>query len=72
MLTEGKDDVEAGTVRFAGWVNNSEGYGIVEAPSKTDVIRLCAELWPMVHNDINEIVPLREARSAIIAGTKEG
>jgi len=72
MLTEGKDDVEEGTVRFAGWVSNSEGYGIVEAPSKADVIRLCAKFWPMIHNDINEIVPLHEASSAIIAGTNEG
>ncbi len=72
MLAEGEDDLEVGTVKFAGWISNSEGYGIVDAKSKADVIRLCAKFWPMVHNDINEIVPLNEAAPAILEGTKAG
>ncbi|MEM9222722.1 MAG: hypothetical protein AAGB11_10005 [Pseudomonadota bacterium] len=72
MLTEGDVDLQLGTVKFAGWVSNSEGYGIVEAASKADVIQLCAKFWPMVHNDIMEIVPSKEAGVAIVAGTEEG
>jgi len=59
-------------VKFSGWINNTEGYALVEAPSKTEVIRLCARFWPLFHNDIDEIVPTAEAGPAIIAGATEG
>ncbi len=59
-------------VKFSGWINNSEGYALVEAPSKTDVIRLCAKFWPLFRNDITEIVPTAEAGAAILAGVAEG
>ncbi|MCP4327237.1 MAG: hypothetical protein GY791_02210 [Alphaproteobacteria bacterium] len=59
-------------VKFTGWISNTEGYVLLEADSKAEVIRLCAKFWPLFHNDIMEIVPTAEAGPAILAGTREG
>lgn len=59
-------------VKFTGWINNTEGYVLLEADSKAEVIRLCARFWPLFHNDIMEIVPEAEAGAAIMAGVTEG
>ena len=67
VLVEGE-----GPVKFTGWVSNTEGYALLEAPSKTEVIRICAKFWPLFHNDIMEIVPTAEAGPAILAGATEG
>ncbi len=59
-------------VKFTGWINNTEGYVLVEAESKAEVIGICARFWPYFHNDIMEIVPTAEAGPAILAGAMEG
>lgn len=59
-------------VRFTGWISDTEGYVLLEADNKAEVIRLCARFWPYFHNDIMEIVPMAEAGAAILAGVKEG
>jgi hypothetical protein len=59
-------------VKFTGWINNTEGYVLLEADSKADVIRICAKFWPLFHNDTFEIVPTHIAGAAILAGAKEG
>ncbi|MCP4385246.1 MAG: hypothetical protein GY798_28195, partial [Hyphomicrobiales bacterium] len=41
-------------VKFTGWINNTEGYVLVEAESKAEVIGICARFWPYFHNDIME------------------
>lgn len=63
---------DPGPVKFTGWINNSEGYTIIEADSKADVMRLCAEFWPPFHNDLTEVVPTPVAGPAILAGATEG
>ncbi|OBQ52108.1 hypothetical protein [Halodesulfovibrio spirochaetisodalis] len=67
MLVEGE-----GPVKFTGWISNTEGYALLEAKSKNEVIQLCARFWPYFYNDIREIVPTHEAGDAILAGAKEG
>lgn len=59
-------------VKFSGWINNTEGYALLEADSKAEVIGLCAKFWPLFHNEITEIVPTAEAGPAIIVGITEG
>ena len=59
-------------VKFSGWINNTEGYALVEAESKTEVIPLCAQFWPYFHNEIMELIPTSEAGPAILAGTTKG
>ena len=59
-------------VKFSGWISNSEGYSVVEADSKAEVIRLCAKFWPYFHNEIHELVPTDVAGPAILAGAIEG
>ncbi len=61
-----------GPVKFTGWISNTEGYALVEADSKAEVIGICAQFWPLFHNDIMEIVPTAEAGPAILAGATEG
>ncbi|MEM7445050.1 MAG: hypothetical protein AAF414_17145 [Pseudomonadota bacterium] len=63
---------EDSPVKFTGWVSNSEGYVLLEAGSKAEVIQICAKFWPYFHNDIMEVVPTAEAGKAILAGVKEG
>ncbi|MCT4534820.1 hypothetical protein [Halodesulfovibrio sp.] len=67
MLVEGE-----GPVKFTGWINNTEGYALIEGASKVEIIELCARFWPYFHNEILEIVPTHEAGDAILAGAKEG
>ena len=59
-------------VKFTGWISNTEGYVLLEAGSKAEIIEICARFWPYFHNDIMEIVPTHEAGAAILAGVKEG
>ncbi len=59
-------------VKFTGWISNTEGYVLLEAASKAEVIGICAQFWPLFHNDIMEIVPTAEAGPAILAGAKRG
>jgi len=63
---------EDSPVKFTGWINNSEGYVLLEAASKAEVIGICARFWPFFHNDIMEIVPTADAGKAILAGVTEG
>ncbi len=63
---------EDSPVRFTGWISNSEGYVLLEADSKAEIIGVCARFWPLFHNDIMEIVPTADAGRAILAGTAEG
>ena len=63
---------EDSPVKFTGWISNSEGYVLLEADSKAEIIGICAKFWPMFHNDIMEIVPTAEAGPAILAGITEG
>ncbi|MCP4318142.1 MAG: hypothetical protein GY789_19515 [Hyphomicrobiales bacterium] len=63
---------DSGPVKFTGWISNTEGYVLLEAGSKAEVIEICARFWPLFHNDIMEIVPTHVAGAAILAGTKEG
>ena len=63
---------EDSPVKFTGWISNTEGYVLVEADSKAEVIGVCARFWPFFHNDIMEIVPTAEAGAAILAGVKQG
>jgi len=63
---------EDSPVKFTGWISNTEGYVLLEAASKADVIQVCARFWPLFHNDIMEIVPQAEAGPAILAGVTEG
>jgi hypothetical protein len=73
MVGDANELVEGdSSVKFTGWVSNTEGYVLLEAGSKTEVIRLCARFWPLFHNDIMEIVPTAEAGPAILAGATEG
>ncbi len=73
MVGDAVDLVEKDSpVKFTGWISNSEGYVLLEADSKAEVIEVCARFWPLFHNDIMEIVPMAEAGPAIIAGTKQG
>ena len=64
--------IEDGPVKYAGWISNTEGYALVEASSKSEVLRLCARFWPFFHNDVMEIVAMSEAGPAILAGVREG
>lgn len=59
-------------VKFIGWISNTEGYVLLEADSKTEIIEVCSRFWPLFYNDIIEIVPQAEAGPAIIAGAKTG
>ena len=61
-----------GPVKFTGWTSNTEGYVLLEAESKADVIGICAQFWPLFHNDIMEIVPTHIAGPAILEGAKRG
>ena len=61
-----------GPVKFTGWISNTEGYVLLEADTKAEVIGICAQFWPLFHNDIMEIVPVAEAAPAILAGVKKG
>ena len=63
---------EDSPVKFTGWISNTEGYVLLEADSKAEIIQVCARFWPLFHNDIMEIVPTAEAGRAILAGTSEG
>ncbi|MEM8575321.1 MAG: hypothetical protein AAGF48_11880 [Pseudomonadota bacterium] len=72
MIEDANGNVEAGTVSFVGWANNTEGYALLEAASKADVIEICARYWPMFHNEIIELVPGAEAGKAILKGVSEG
>lgn len=73
MVGEATDLASSGgPVKFAGWTSNTEGFALLEAESKAEVIRLCARFWPMFTNDIREVVPIAEAGPAILAGTAEG
>ncbi len=63
---------EDSPVIFTGWISNTEGYVLLEADSKAEVIQVCAQFWPYFHNDIMEIVPTAEAGPAIVAGATEG
>ena len=67
QLVEGDDPV-----KFTGWISNTEGYVLLEADSKAEVIGICAQFWPLFHNDIMEIVPNAAAAPAILAGVKKG
>ena len=64
--------VGEGPVKFTGWISNTEGYVLLEADSKAEVIGICAQFWPLFHNDIMEIVPTAQAGRAIIAGATQG
>ena len=73
MVADADDLVEKDSpVKFTGWINNTEGYVLVEAGSKAEVIGICAQFWPLFHNDIMEIVPTAEAGKAILAGATKG
>ncbi len=73
MIEDANELVEGDSaVKFAGWISNTEGYVLLEAGSKAEVIRLCAKFWPIFHNDIMEIVPTAVAGPAILAGATEG
>lgn len=73
MVGDAKALVEEDSpVKFTGWISNTEGYVLLEAGSKAEVIGICARFWPYFHNDIMEIVPTGEAGPAILAGVKEG
>ena len=72
ILGDADDNVKDGSVKFIGWVNNTEGYALLEASSKADVIRICARFWPLFHNDIIELVPAAEAGEAILEGVAKG
>ena len=73
MVGDASELVEEGSpVKFSGWISNTEGYALLEASSKVEVIKLCARFWPLFHNDIMEIVPIAEAGPAILAGASEG
>ena len=61
-----------GPVIFTGWISNSEGYVLLEADTKAEVIGICAQFWPYFHNDIMEIVPTAEAGPAILAEAIRG
>jgi hypothetical protein len=63
---------EDSPVIFTGWISNTEGYVLLEADTKAEVIGVCARFWPYFHNDIMEIVPTAEAGPAILAGATEG
>ena len=73
MIKDANDNVkQGGPVKFIGWANNTEGYALLEAGSKAEVIRLCARYWPLFHNEIIELVPNAEAGDAILTGVAEG
>jgi hypothetical protein len=73
MVGDAKELVEEESpVKFTGWISNSEGYVILEAESKAEIIGICAQFWPLFHNDIMEIVPTAEAGKAILEGAKLG
>lgn len=73
MVSDATDLVEDDSpVKFTGWISNTEGYVLLEANSKAEVIQVCARFWPLFHNDIMEIVPVAEAGPAILAGAIEG
>ncbi len=61
---------EDSPVIFTGLISNTEGYVLLEADTKAEVIGVCARFWPYFHNDIMEIVPTAEAGPAILAGAK--
>lgn len=67
MLVEGE-----GPVKFTGWINNTEGYALLEATSKAEVIKLAARFWPYFFNEILEVVPTHVAGDAILTGATEG
>jgi len=56
-----------GPVKFTGWISNTEGYSLLEAGSKAEVIGMCARFWPFFHNDVMEIVPTSEAGRSVLA-----
>ena len=72
MVKDANDYVKQGAVKFAGWASNTEGYALLEASSKAEVIRMCARFWPLFHNEIIELVPNVEAGDAILTGVAEG
>jgi hypothetical protein len=72
IIRDTADNVrEGGPVKFIGWVSNTEGYALLDANSKADVIKICVRFWPLFHNDIMEMVPTVEAGDAILAGVSE-
>jgi len=73
MTKDAEDLVEGeSAVVFTGWISNTEGYVLLKAESKTEVMRICAKFWPLFDNDIMECVPTAEAGKAILAGATEG
>ena len=67
-IKDANANVQDGSVNFIGWVNNTEGYALLDAGSKAEVIEICARFWPLFHNEIMEIVPAVEAGKAILKG----
>lgn len=57
-----------GPVKYTGWISNTEGYSLLEAETKAEIIGLCTKFWPYFHNDTMELVPNSEAGPAILAG----
>lgn len=72
VIEDADANVRNGSVNFIGWANNTEGYALLEAGSKAEVIEICARFWPMFHNEIIELVPAVDAGKAILKGVSEG
>ncbi len=62
--------LESGTLDEINWTSNTEGYAILEAPSKATAVGVATPFFPFFSQEILEVVPWEEAIGAILASAK--
>lgn len=70
VIAGGDQLLKAGTVKEVGWFTNLEGYGVFEADSKAKVLASVNAFFPYYTQEIHEIVPWDEAKTALLSSAR--
>ena len=61
----------SGAIAELGWLTPQEGYAVFEADSKAAVLGMVQGFFPLYTQDIHEIVPWEEGRTAILDSARQ-
>ena len=59
-----------GTLSEIGWISNTEGYALLQAPSKDVALGVATPFFPFFSQEIDEAVPWEKGAAAILGGAR--
>jgi len=66
VTAAGSGMLASGAIAELGWVTPQEGYAIFEAGSKAAVLGMVQGFFPLYTQEVHEVVPWEEGRTAIL------